>query len=108
METLNSSEFYDRLARAFDVMTDWESRLAHELPFLQQTLDQHKAKRVLDTACGTGWHSIALAQRGYITAGCDAQPGNDRAGERERDAGRSPGPFRDRRFHPARHFHRTF
>lgn len=74
METLNSSEFYDRLARAFDVMTDWESRLAHELPFLQQTLDQHKAQRVLDTACGTGWHSIALAQRGYITAGCDASP----------------------------------
>jgi len=26
---------------------------------------------VLDTACGTGWHAIELAQRGYTAAGCD-------------------------------------
>lgn len=72
METLNSTEFYNRLAKAFDVMTDWESRLAHEMPFIQRTLDRHDARRVLDTACGTGWHSIALAQKGYTAVGCDA------------------------------------
>jgi SAM-dependent methyltransferase len=71
---LSSNEFYDRLARAFDVMTDWDSRLALELPFLQQVLGQHGAKRVLDAACGTGWHSIALARGGYTVAGCDASP----------------------------------
>ena len=74
METLDSTEFYNRLAKAFDVMTDWESRLAHEMPFIQRTLDRHKARTTLDTACGTGWHSIALAQKGYTAVGCDASP----------------------------------
>jgi SAM-dependent methyltransferase len=74
METLSSNEFYDRLARVFDVMTDWEKRLALEMPFLQRTLDQNGARSVLDTACGTGWHAIALAQKGYRAAGCDASP----------------------------------
>ena len=72
MEPLPSTEFYDRLARAFDVMTDWPARLGFEMPFIQRTLDQHNVRSVLDTACGTGWHAIALAQRGYTAAGCDA------------------------------------
>ena len=75
MEALSSNEFYDRLARVFDVMTDWQKRLALEMPFLRLTLDKNRAQRILDTACGTGWHAIALAQRGYRTAGCDASPG---------------------------------
>ncbi len=74
METLSSNEFYDRLARVFDVMTDWQKRLALEMPFLQRTLDQKGARSILDTACGTGRHAIALAQKGYRTAGCDASP----------------------------------
>ena len=74
MDTLSSEEFYDRLARAFDVMTDWQARLAHEMPFLRETLDRHGARSVLDTACGTGWHAIALARKGHSTAGCDASP----------------------------------
>jgi 2-polyprenyl-3-methyl-5-hydroxy-6-metoxy-1,4-benzoquinol methylase len=74
MEPMNSNEFYDLLARFFDVMTDWQSRLAHEMPFLQRTLDENRARSILDTACGTGWHAIALAQKGYRTAGCDASP----------------------------------
>ena len=72
MEPLPSTEFYDRLARAFDVMTDWPSRLVFEMPFIQRTLNQHNVRSILDTACGTGWHAIALAQRGYTAAGCDA------------------------------------
>jgi SAM-dependent methyltransferase len=74
METLPSNEFYDRLARLFDVMTDWQARLAQEMPFLQRTLDRHRARTILDTACGTGWHAIALAQKEYQPAGCDASP----------------------------------
>ena len=74
METLHSSEFYDRLARLFDVMTDWQGRLALEMPFLLRTLDRHRVRTLLDTACGTGWHAITLAQKGYTAAGCDASP----------------------------------
>ncbi len=71
---LSSTEFYDRLAQAFDLMTDWPARLACEMPFIQRALDERRARRVLDAACGTGWHAITLAQRGYTAAGCDASP----------------------------------
>ncbi|HEX7589049.1 MAG TPA: methyltransferase domain-containing protein [Anaerolineae bacterium] len=71
---LTETEFYDRLAESFDVMTDWKSRLAVELPFLQATLAQYNARSVLDCACGTGWHAIALAQRDYKVAGSDISP----------------------------------
>jgi glycine/sarcosine N-methyltransferase len=74
METVGGEEFYNRLAGAFDVMTDWPKRLAFEMPFLERTLRAHSALSVLDTACGTGWHSIALSQKGYTTAGGDASP----------------------------------
>jgi glycine/sarcosine N-methyltransferase len=74
MGTLSSNEFYDRLSMFFDVMTDWQKRLTLEMPFLQRNLDRQEARSVLDTACGTGWHTIALAQRGYRAAGCDASP----------------------------------
>jgi SAM-dependent methyltransferase len=74
METLESIEFYNRLAGAFDLMTDWSKRLAYEMPFILETLSRNQAQRVLDAACGTGWHAISLAQKGYRAAGCDLSP----------------------------------
>lgn len=71
---MDNVEFYNHLAAAFDVMTDWQARLNYELPFLLARLQSHQARTVLDAACGTGWHAIALAQRGYIVTGCDASP----------------------------------
>ncbi len=68
---LSETEFYDRLADFFDVMTDWQSRLAVELPFLEATFARHNVQSVLDCACGTGGHAIALAQRGYRVTGSD-------------------------------------
>jgi glycine/sarcosine N-methyltransferase len=68
---LNETEFYDRLAEFFDVMTDWQSRLAVELPFLEATFARHNAQTILDCACGTGGHAIALALRGYRVTGSD-------------------------------------
>lgn len=64
-------EFYDRLAESFDVMTDWQSRLAVELPFLEATFARYNARSILDCACGTGGHALALAQRGYRVTGAD-------------------------------------
>jgi len=71
MIMLTESEFYDRLAESFDVMTDWQSRLAFEIPFLEKTLARRNARSVLDCACGTGGHAVALAQRGYRVAASD-------------------------------------
>ena len=88
MNKIDAAEFYDRLARAFDVMTDWPKRLAFEMPFLERILEVHSARNILDTACGTGWHAIALAKKGYMTAGCDLSPAMiDRARENAAHSG---------------------
>lgn len=70
-----SESFYDALSDDYDRFVNWEARLAHELPFLERLLDEHGARRVLDAACGTGMHAIALAQRGYQTVGTDSSVG---------------------------------
>jgi SAM-dependent methyltransferase len=69
-----ASAFYDALAPMFDVMTDWEARLASEGPFLREMLRESGAARVLDAACGSGGHALALARWGYDVAGADASP----------------------------------
>jgi SAM-dependent methyltransferase len=58
----------------FDVMTDWEARLASEGPFLQQLLHESGATRILDAACGSGGHALALTKWGYDVTGADASP----------------------------------
>jgi glycine/sarcosine N-methyltransferase len=70
----NPTDFYDALAPMFDVMTDWESRLAAEGPFLKSVLEDAGARRVLDAACGSGGHALWLARQGYEVAGADVSP----------------------------------
>lgn len=72
---------YDRFSLDYDRFVEWPGRLAFELPFLITQIEksvetQNIASlptnaRVLDAACGTGWHAIALAQRGCQAAGAD-------------------------------------
>jgi glycine/sarcosine N-methyltransferase len=70
----NPTDFYDALAPMFDVMTDWEARLAAEGPFLKSVLEAAGARRVLDAACGSGGHALWLARQGYEVAGADVSP----------------------------------
>jgi len=63
--------FYDALASDYDRFVNWEGRLAHELPFLERLFAEHGVVRVLDAACGTGHHAIALARQGYQVVGAD-------------------------------------
>jgi glycine/sarcosine N-methyltransferase len=62
---------YDDLAADYDRFVNWQARLSHELPFLDARFQEHGVRRVLDAACGTGQHAVALAQRGYEVAGAD-------------------------------------
>ncbi len=68
---------YDRFSLDYDRFVDWPGRLNFEIPFLLTQITKSRATQniaslpVLDAACGTGWHAIALAQRGYATAGAD-------------------------------------
>jgi len=71
----NTVSFYDALAPMFDVMTDWDARLATEGPFLRAVLEETGARRVLDAACGSGGHALWLARQGFDVAGADASPG---------------------------------
>jgi glycine/sarcosine N-methyltransferase len=66
-----ATAFYDALAPMFDVMTDWDARLAIEGPFLKTALAEVGTIRVLDAACGSGGHALALARWGYQVVGAD-------------------------------------
>lgn len=79
---------YDSFSDTYDRFVNWQERLAGELPFLLEQLREAGARRVLDTACGTGRHAIALAQAGFEAAGADSSVGMiRRARENARSAG---------------------
>ena len=65
---------YEVFSQDYDRFVDWRARLALELPFLEEALRSVGARRVLDAACGTGRHAVALAQRGYEVVGADLSP----------------------------------
>jgi glycine/sarcosine N-methyltransferase len=63
---------YDQFASDYDKFNNWHERLEGELPFIEiilRTLPQ--PAKVLDSACGTGMHAIALSKRGYELSGAD-------------------------------------
>ena len=62
---------YDDFSSDYDRFVDWPGRLAVELPFIERELQAVRARRVLDAACGTGMHAVALAQRGNVMVGAD-------------------------------------
>jgi SAM-dependent methyltransferase len=62
---------FDDLALAYDNSIDWDARLQRELPFLQKHLSLNKSARILDIACGSGRHSIALAENTHSVTGFD-------------------------------------
>jgi SAM-dependent methyltransferase len=71
---MKPTDFYNRLAPFFDVMTDWEARLEFEGPFWRRLFADYEVKSVLDAACGTGGHAIEFARWGLRAAGADLSP----------------------------------
>ncbi|MFZ5627234.1 MAG: class I SAM-dependent methyltransferase [Bacillota bacterium] len=67
-------DFYRNLSEEYDLMVDWPSRLSRELPFLTGVLQKQAGKKVIDAACGTGNHGLALAELGWEVTGTDASP----------------------------------
>lgn len=69
---------YEHLAPVYDYFVNWKSRLAYELPFLIKEIsnsgDNPHELKVLDAACGTGQHAIALANEGFQMSGADLYP----------------------------------
>jgi glycine/sarcosine N-methyltransferase len=66
---------YDSFAPDYDRFVNWPERLLFETPFIESRLNQipaqNKPLKVLDAACGTGQHAIALTQHGYQVSAAD-------------------------------------
>ncbi len=85
---------YDAFSKDYDRFVDWSGRLAHELPYIELQLAAVNAERILDAACGTGMHTIALAERGYRVTGADLSVGMiERARANAVAAGQDDIPF---------------
>jgi glycine/sarcosine N-methyltransferase len=79
---------YDSFSADYDRFVNWPARLPAELPFIEGQLQGVGAHRVLDAACGTGMHTIALARQGYEVVGADLSAGMiERAQANARAAG---------------------
>jgi SAM-dependent methyltransferase len=70
---------YDDFSLDYDRFVDWPERLAAEMPFILEWIgarsDASSSPYVLDVACGTGVHAVALARRGCRVVGTDASAG---------------------------------
>jgi SAM-dependent methyltransferase len=66
---------YDQFSNDYDRFVNWPNRLVYEIPFLLEQLvalnPQNTPLHVLDAACGTGQHAIALAKAGVEVSGAD-------------------------------------
>lgn len=85
---MGARPFYDAFSADYDRFVNWPERLDYELPFVERQLAAAGARRVLDAACGTGMHAVALAQRGYDVIGADLSVGMV---ERARENGAAAG-----------------
>ena len=61
---------FDPLATTYDLFVNWESRLPKEIEFLDDVLSRAGVRTLLDAACGTGMHLLALREKGYEVAAC--------------------------------------
>lgn len=70
---------YKTFSEDYDRFVNWEDRLAYEMPFIEKQIRflEDRLERpldILDTACGTGMHAIALAKSGHRVSAADLFP----------------------------------
>lgn len=65
------TEFYDSLSADYDLMTGFEKRFIQERPFFRMFVDKYQIASALDAGCGTGFHSLLLAQMGVAVTAVD-------------------------------------
>ncbi|MFX1318775.1 MAG: class I SAM-dependent methyltransferase [Promethearchaeota archaeon] len=62
---------FEELALIYDQSINWAQRLQRELPLLRGLIQEKKIARILDLACGSGRHAVALAKDGHEVIGLD-------------------------------------
>ncbi len=74
-EKPSSKLFLEQYTPAFvsrwDELIDWKSRRRSEDGFFERLLSNTGARKVLDIACGTGYHTINLRLTGFEVTGAD-------------------------------------
>jgi SAM-dependent methyltransferase len=65
------AELFSDLSGVYEAMIDWPKRLANEEPFYRRLFEEVKVRRVLDAACGTGWHANMFAAWRLRVEGAD-------------------------------------
>jgi SAM-dependent methyltransferase len=62
---------FDAFQPYYDLLVNWDARLALEGPFFQRVFSSVSARRVLDCACGTGHHVRLFNRWGMEAVGSD-------------------------------------
>ncbi|MEX2599895.1 MAG: class I SAM-dependent methyltransferase, partial [Dehalococcoidia bacterium] len=87
-------EYTEKIVDSWDDYIDWDRRKDTEHGFFQRLLKEHGAHKVLDAACGTGYHTVILAQDGFdVTASDGSANMVAKARENAENAGLTRIPF---------------
>jgi len=64
-------EYVENFVDHWDQLIDWEGRAESEGSFFIDLLRERGKEKVLDVACGTGFHSVQLLKAGFEVASAD-------------------------------------
>jgi SAM-dependent methyltransferase len=89
MNDSDTKRVFDTDPLRYEVLVNWERRLANEGPFYRRLFDEAGVQRVLDVACGTGHHAELFNSWSLQVEGADASDAmishcRDRLGESEK------------------------
>ncbi|MCB1179181.1 MAG: class I SAM-dependent methyltransferase, partial [Leptospiraceae bacterium] len=65
------NEYIESFVEKWDELIDWDARANSEGEFFINELKKRNAKKVLDVATGTGFHSIRLIEAGFEVVSAD-------------------------------------
>lgn len=75
---------FDSIASYYEALSDSDARAKRERPLLEKWLRQAPGNRVLDMACGTGFHAVMLTELGARVVATDISPRMIGAAEKNR------------------------
>jgi SAM-dependent methyltransferase len=64
-------EYVADFVEKWDELIDWEARAKSEGRFFINVLKEHKKRKILDVATGTGFHSVQLLKAGFEVRSAD-------------------------------------
>lgn len=67
-------EYVHTFVDKWDELIDWNGRAQAEGDFFIKLLKEHGARKVLDVATGTGYHSVQLIEAGFEVTSVDGSP----------------------------------